>query len=388
MERIKVYLLFISLMCLRPAAFGGDFTILGISCCLLCLYIYFLQNSLKRVFQFRKNYLLIIVLVCTYWVYIMLQATLTSSPIASSDILKGAITGVITIISFAIMISDEGIRYKLFRLFIQMMIFLCASYIVTLTISILTPIEKLKIFSFITDDVNYRSVYFPFTPIYGVMTVQGHVFQRFLGIFRESGISQAFMIWAIMSLNKYGLGFKRNTILLLGGIIGTLSTAGIAVYMGTIAVRMILNKRYIIPIIVFPFVYYLIMYAPYIGISNKMVTHSTSITDRTGAMSFSMRMFTQHVFGIGVGNSPIETNGGINLIASLHMIGIIGLVIVLLIYTLPIVIASDKKSYILGILPLFITALFSEPIYDSPIMFIMILVCLHESRKAPFYLET
>jgi hypothetical protein len=385
MNRIKIILLFITFLTLRPAVLGEDFTIIGILACGLALYLHLIQHSLQRQLDFRNDYLPTVVMVSVYWVYIITQATLTNSPIVTTDILKGVVTGIISIVSFSILLSDESLRNGMFKLFIRTMIILSVSYMVTMLLSLVIPLPSLELFKLYIDG-NPKTVYFPITPIYGVMTVQDHIFQRFMGIFRESGISQSFMIWALMSLPRYGMDSRKNKLILLFGIAATFSTAGIAVYLVTVAVRMILNKRFIFPFVVIPAAYYTVMYAPYVGIANKLVTHSTSISDRTIAMRSSWEIFSHNILGIGIGNSPLE-HASINLISSLHMIGIIGLSLVLAIYFMPMFTARDKKSYLLGIIPLFVTALVSQPIYDSPIMFVMVIVSLYESRKALFFIR-
>jgi hypothetical protein len=384
MNTIKIALLFIAIITIRPAALGEDLTVVGLGACFLCLYLHFIEHSLKRDLKLKREYMPVIVMVFGYWMYIISHSMITDSA-AIFDVIKGFATCLFVTATFAIMLSDEEISKKLFRLFIRVMVIMSASYLVTMALAMFMPLDSLLIYQFKINEIP-KNVYFPFTPIYGIMTVQDFVFQRFLGIFREAGISQAFMIWAYVSLDRYGLNTKRNKLLLIAGIVGTFSTAGIAIFVATIAIRMLLNGRKVLALIVLPLTYYVVMYAPYIGIASKMVTHSTSITDRTGSMKQSLQLLADHPFGVGIGNSPIAIHSGINLIASLHMIGLIGLILVIGVFLIPLMVTDNRKHYLISIFPLFATALVSQPIIDAPLMYVMILISIYGSREAPFLL--
>lgn len=371
MKNSKVFLLFLTLLTIRPSALGENFTALGLLFLGCCIFVFFIENYRIKRIDLRSDVLPTVILVSVYGVYVIVQSTITNSPILDFTI-KGFITNIFVTFSFALLLSDNKVHFRLFRLCIQFMILLIISYYITIILSLVIPLDSLILFQI---DVygSPRNIYFPLTPIYGVMTVENHVFQRFLGFFREAGITQAFIIWAYVSLKHYGLENWKNKIVLITGIIATFSTAGIAVFVATICFKMLLNGKKIISLFVIPMIYVIIMYAPYVGLADKLVTHGTSVTDRTGVMLQSLKMLFENPFGIGVGNSPILENSGINFVAYSHMIGIIGVFLLLAIYFAPNLIVKNKKGYMLSVFPIFTTSLFSQPIIDAPFMFVMIL---------------
>ncbi|OPA80471.1 hypothetical protein BVG16_07010 [Paenibacillus selenitireducens] len=378
---LKVILLFITIISVRPGLFGENYSTLGIITCGLALFLHLIEKSVVRKLEISNYFKVIVILLCVYWMYLLTQSAFLSSPLIL-DVAKGFITCIFILLSFAFMLSDEKLRVSFCRLFIRLMILVTCSYAITLILAVFIPLQSLQIFHIYINE-NVKNIYFPFTPIYGVMTVEGHVFQRFLGFFRESGISQAFMIWAYVSLDKYRLNRRLNKILLISGIVFTFSTAGIGIFIATIVLKMLFEGKKIRSIVVIPTIYVCLMYAPFIGIADKLVTHSTSITDRTSSMLTSLEIFRNNLMGVGLGNSPISEHSGINIIASLHMIGIIGLFLILLFFFYPISYVQDKKYYLVAISPFFLTALLSQPIVDSPGLYIMILLCIGESKGEP-----
>lgn len=378
MEWIKIILLFTTLLTVRPAVLGEHFTVLGLATCGLAFIIHLAERIKFTKIEMNKSFIPALLFISIYWTYIIAQTTFTASPMAM-DIIKGFATTLFITITFAFILSETKIRYKVFKLFIRTMILLVLSYLVTIAITFVKPIDSLLLIQFqVYEDL--KNIYLPFTPIYGLMTVDGHVFQRFLGVFRESGISQAFMVWAYVSLDRYGMKKVSNQIILIVGIICTFSTAGIAVLISTIALKMFLEGKKFLSLFVIPMIYLGLMYAPYVGLADKMTTHGSSITDRTGSMGLSLQLFSENLLGVGIGNSPIPNYAGINLVSSLHMIGIIGLLLILLVYFYPLIQLKNRGAYLIGIFPLFLTALLSQPIIDSPIMLVMIFVCVANAQ--------
>lgn len=380
MKNGKVFLLFLTLLTIRPSALGENYTALGLLILGCCIFLFFIENyQIKRI-DLRADVLPTVILISVYGMYVIVQSIITNSPILDFTI-KGFITNIFVTFSFAFLLSDIKVHFRLFRLCIQFMILLIVSYYITIILSLVIPLDSLVLFQIDVYD-NPRNIYFPLTPIYGVMTVENHVFQRFLGFFREAGITQAFIIWAYVSLKHYGLENWKNKIVLITGIIATFSTAGIAVFVATICFKMLLNGKKIISLFVIPMIYVIIMYAPYVGLADKLVTHGTSVTDRTSVMLQSLKMLFENPFGIGIGNSPMLENSGINFVAYSHMIGIIGVFLLLAIYFAPNLIVINKKGYMLSIFPIFITALFSQPIIDAPFMFVIILASVIDNNNA------
>ena len=269
-------------------------------------------------------------------------------------------------------------NYLFFRWFIKILLFFSISYSITLILGMFIGISFDKLLMFNIPVEGYESsgnIYFPFTQLYGFMTVANIKLPRALGFFRESGIFQAFLIWAFFNLKQYNLESNKNKIILIFGIIGTFSTAGIAVLFGVYAIKLFINKKQMVSICLIGMSVIGLIYTPYIGLKAKSVTHSTSISDRSLATMNGLKRLKGNPFGTGIYNIEVNAieNSGINLLAISYKIGLIGLVLVLLVYFLPMYGYLYKRNYFVGVLPFFMTLLISQPILDAPFIYIMLL---------------
>ena len=166
---------------------------------------------------------------------------------------------------------------------------------------------------------------------------------------------------------------------MLGAIVGAFaafSTIGFLLLLITLGAIFIMRIRSLFAKLFLVFVlclgaYPVALYAPYIGLEAKQDTHGASVTDRTLAMSNVWSVLGQHPFGSGL-FSGREANTGINLVAATGQIGIVG-------FFLQFFMLSGWRQQrgrmgrlkLLICAPLLITALISQPIAGSPMMYIL-----------------
>jgi hypothetical protein len=217
------------------------------------------------------------------------------------------------------------------------------------------------------------STFFPFTIIYGVLHYDYIELPRLLGLFRESGIAQMFMIWALYNLKSIGLNKLWIKVLLIVGVILTFSTAGIAVLCINMVAQQLLNFKILRDFLMIAVAYSVIIYAPFIGLEDKQDTgHGKSISDRQVATFNAWETLKEHPLGVGFNNSKVSYSG-INLLGASNMIGVIGFTLCLGTYLLPMLAADNRKRYFLAVLPIIITSLTSQPLLDAPFLYIMFL---------------
>ncbi|MEH7249171.1 hypothetical protein V7114_20640 [Neobacillus niacini] len=374
---IKIFILLIASFLLRPSAFGQQYTTYAVILVLFAFGIHVLEILKNRdsYFATKKNFVVITVSLLL-WTYLLAHALIVGSN-HMDFVIKASIAHIVVIGCTAIMFSHEKTNYLFFRHLIKLLIFFSFSYCVTFVIGMFgLGFDSLRILTIpVQGYQNSGNIYFPFTQLYGFMTVGNLQLPRALGFFRESGIFQAFLIWAFFNLKQYGLEDKRNKLILFLGILGTFSTAGIAVFFGVYAIKLFLSKRKILSVILISIGILGLFYAPYVGLKSKSVTHSTSISDRSYATNQGLERLMENPLGTGLYNTEMFdiANQGINLLAMSYTIGFIGIFLVLLAYFLPLYAYPFKQSYLVGVLPFFITLLISQPILDAPFIYIMLM---------------
>lgn len=379
---VKITSLLLGMFLVRPSALGEQFTSLGIIMVLFALGIHLLEYLKVRENHFitLKNFNVLIMTILL-WVYLLVHALIVGSN-HFDFVLKATMTHLIIILTCVVILSHEKSNKVFFKSLIKILLFFSFSYSITFVLSMVLGLgfDRLLLLSIPIEGYETSgNVYFPFTQLYGFMSIGSINLPRGLGFFRESGIFQAFLIWAYFNLKQYNLNSKKNKFLLIIGIFGTFSTAGIAVFFAVYAIKLFLNKRKILSLGLVSIGLYGLFYAPYIGIKSKSITHATSITDRSYATLNGLTKLADNPIGTGLYNTEFfdVTNSGINLLAMSYTIGIIGFILVLAVYFSPLVGYPYKKNYLIGAMPFFITLLISQPILDAPFIYVMLLANYH-----------
>lgn len=375
---LKVSLLLMASFLLRPSALGQSFSDLGIILCVLTFFIHFIEFSKARKLDITKHNAYFMLSIMIMWVYLFSHSGFNTS-VHFDFTVKATISNILVLISAAITLSLKKARDIFFKSFITVLALLAGSYLITVLISIATGFERLYMFTLPVqgyEDQGVGKVYFPFTVIYSFMGSGGFEFPRLLGLFREAGIYQAFLVWGIFSVKYFD--FKKPKLimfLLFSGVISTFSTAGLGVLLATYALKLLLDRKIFKTIFITVIAYISVFYAPFIGLNSKSVTHSTSITDRTDATINGLRYLAENPLGIGLYNELgfEAANSGINLLANSYTIGVIGLVLVFLVFITPMFTYKLKKGYIVSVFPIFITMLLSQPILDAPMVYLILL---------------
>ncbi|EOP63410.1 hypothetical protein [Bacillus cereus] len=381
--QIIVLLLLLSTMLMRPALLGESYTLLGVVLSGMTFILYLCINI--RLIKIEGKLLKIFLINSLYWFYLLIQSLFIQDS-NYVGILRDIIITLPVIFFVAVIFSNKKYSFYFGKNFILILYYLSISYLITLGLAFFIDIESLFLFQInIGEYFTGGNIYFPLTPIYGFMNVEGFSIIKFQSLFRESGISQAFIIWAIFNLKKFKLDKKIVYIALHLGLIGTTSTAGLVTYFMTLLVYITLSKkisvgRIINILIIFLIGVLLVFKMPFFGFSNKINTHSDSINERTQITAGALNDLILNPFGEGIKTTDLP-NSGINMLSLSEKIGLVGLIILLATFIYPYFISRDKRGYMVSILPILITALFSQPIAGYSIIAVISMLGMNDDES-------
>lgn len=373
---LKIICLLTTAFLVRPSAFGNEYTNYGLAMIFVAIAFHIMDCIYRGIkLTISKNNFAVVSMVLVFFSYIAIQSMLIPNHMNLGSIYKTYIANVLIILVSAMILTDDFAKKKFFKWFTWVILITTISSIITLVLTLFIPMEKLYLFKlqFGGNEAMAGSTYFPFTIIYGVLHYDHIELPRLLGLFRESGIAQMFMLWALFNLKSIDMNKVWVKIVLIIGVILTFSTAGIAVLCVNIVVQQLINLKLLRSIMLLIISYCIIMYVPFIGLHDKVDTgHGKSVSDRQEATFNAWDTLSEHPFGIGFNNSTVF-NSGINLMAASNMIGVIGFFLCLFVYFFPAITAGNRKRYILSMLPIVLTSLTSQPLIDAPLVYIMLL---------------
>lgn len=214
--------------------------------------------------------------------------------------------------------------------------------------------------------------YFPFTTTAGLQKFGGMLFPRATGIYREPGIYQAFLLMTYVSIDY--LDFRRKWIiqlLILFALLTVFSTAGYVFFLACLFYKQLLKikakRTFLLALLTIATVLiggFLLWDAGVMGLRYKLYVQGMRLA-QTQAVFEALR--ENPLWGLGIGN----TEGGVNFLAFLSSIGLVGggLYVLMILYS----IFTQCTPRTLEIyLPLLLTTLFSQPLYQKGIMVFML----------------
>lgn len=382
--------LVLNLFLMRPSALGQSFQglSLGIAVALFVLHFMLRRRAVLTTTPVGKVemrwYVLAFVL---FWAYQIPVAIVGESNL--EYVAKEFISGLVVFVCYGSVLMQPEENKRFFRFLCTLIAMIGASSGITLLLGSIIGFEPLYLTqikvagyegALLDDTISSGTLYFPFSMLYSKFTSGEAEFMRFNGFFREAGIYQAVACFCIF----YEYYTRRSKLVMIGAAVGSFaafSSIGILLLLMTVGAIFVMRIRGLLAklllVAVFGLAAYPVaLYTPYIGLESKQETHSTSITDRTGAMNNAWGTLAEHPFGNGL-FSGIEANAGINLVAASGQIGIIGFLLqafMLSGWRLQRGRAARLKLLICA--PLLITALISQPIAGSPMMYVLPMVAL------------
>jgi hypothetical protein len=381
--------LVLNVFLMRPAALGQSLSWIAMVVSVVLVGAYLILNRGKQRFthpQLRMEMLGLCILVAAYWVYIgPISALFGRSNLEYT--IRELVTTVAIVIPYAIFLVDAKANRTFFRQLCTLISLLGISSLVTVALSFwLGSRDPLFLFTLnvkgYTDNsldstAAVGAVYFPLSMLYTDFVSGAVSLDRYCAFFREAGIYQAVACFFFV----YEAFTRRSWFVILGllsGIILAFSSLGIVLLATTIGLIYLFDSqrlhagRAVVAVIFISLAYPLAMYTPFIGLEDKLDTHSTSVSDRSEAIDRGIDAVSRNPVGYGLFSSTGE-NDGICLISSLGAIGIFGFLCQFLILSGWRPGSRERWRKVVACSPLLITALVSEPIAGEPMIYIVLM---------------
>jgi hypothetical protein len=224
----------------------------------------------------------------------------------------------------------------------------------------------------------YR-LYFPFTLTYHFVRIGGVTIDRVVGLWREPGLYQMFIIVSFFALDFVHIRKKPLLkVLLILSLLATFSTAGYVVLLVCLAYKHLLLrpigpiKKIVVAIVL---VALLGAYAlvPKIGLTDKLGRSEKRLLSPQVSWQLLMQ---RPIVGYGITSEEQFVPGvklGVNMLASLHKMGLGGLSIwiTILVWT---TMTHHRRFTLTPLISVILTLLVAQPTYASSFTFFMLLL--------------
>ena len=388
---LGITLLILASLFLRPTVLGSTYTSVGLILSITAFFFFFFQN---RHISVSRNNVLTISFGTFLFIFLFFQGMLTNS-LQQDFVVKSVVANILIIVTFGYCLSNRWVNNSFFKVLIILWSFLGVSSLVTIIVSQVTSLESLFLLQVPIKGVNIAgstygtpditgNIYLPFSLYYkhfssGIVTLH-----RFMIIFREPGIAQAFLIWGIV------YAFHRNypkwiVFGLVCGVLTTFSTSGASLLIITLILWYFSKTKFDPYVkflaIIFSFVLspIVLFYTPYVGLIDKIQTHGISIETRLMQITNGFTTASNYPFGLGYYSQP---GTGINLLSVTGQIGLIGFILVLIVFIAPLLSPRiNRTAYAIAIFPIFTTMLVAQPIFDAPFVYIILFAIFPKFKK-------
>lgn len=375
MSHVLPLMLVLSLIFLYPALFAAVAPLFGVICLLvgmflimltrswivkneifLILVLWFAVFSLSSILNLGSNYSsLIIFLIPAIFFSILAMSTLSNTSHLS------AVNFILIII-----LSVQG-----FSCFVTFMLIING-----------IPRENLLIVDWLPNERIPVNAYIPFS--FGgtnMFTMESGSFMRFSGFFREPGVTQIFYIYFCTASIIFLQHWKKLAVSsMIMGLIASFSTTALVTFPAMLLGILILKTKNVFFRIVYiffvPMVGFILYLTPYIGLKDKMDSHTHSIETRLQGYQYLLQSLNETFgFGEGIFSPGPVVNSSINFILSLRENGIFGIALFALFFIIPLIILPRGGKFLYFVLtsPFLLTVSFAQPIFYS-VMTIFIFV--------------
>lgn len=373
---------------LRPSALGSNYTYIGIGGTLFLTLIYLLLNLKSNIKSNTIGSNLIVLFVFLFFIFYEISVSLYQGASNLTFLAGDFITQLIIFSCFLIFLLNKDNNRVFFRYFVILISFFGWSSLISLILFNMSSPEIFLIYNFQMNDyphtgdiVEAGQIYFPFSMTYDDIFKSDLVsLFRFSGFFRESGIFAAVCSFAFI----YSAVMRFSKKILLGHFLGiflAFSTSGFFVFfIGILGLYLFNNKTSILKnfliMVVASISLYATFQAPLVGLSYKASTEgfSESVDRRSYSLIEGLKKASKNPFGAGMYSAKTE-NTGVNLIANIGSIGVIGFLLqVMLMSGFRFSIDRIFKIRLLILSPVLLTILLAQSIATTPFMYILIFI--------------
>lgn len=390
---VPAALVLVTLPLLRPGVFGESTALVGCALAVLAAVAALLRRERVPARPVPAIPLLVGIVAVAYLWMIGHGATVFA-PDRVRDLFQDFVLTIGSLVALAIVLADPRSRRAVARGFVIAVVLVCASWLVTAVIWAVAGLGAGQITTVPVGTVEPQPVYFPFTISYSTSEVFGLDVPRLTGFGRESGWMAMFCAASWFLADAVGYGARRVKLLLLAGLVGTLSTAGFGVFVVVLALDVFLRPRggiglggflrQIGGLAAMGGAAWLALYAPVLGLNAKQSSNEASLAERQDATDAGIRALTESPLG-GLGS---EKQAGINLVSDIAVNGLPFVLLVSVAVLVPAFVAPGRGAVPVGraipvALIVFLTLLLSQPAAASTWAFGLVAVaCAAEGLTA------
>tara|TARA_B100000989_G_scaffold297973_1_gene285511 strand:- start:1816 stop:3012 length:1197 start_codon:yes stop_codon:yes gene_type:complete len=388
LSKIFSVLFLICAFFVRPSALGSNFTEIGLVLTVSTTGLYLFLSLSKKISWNSISSNLIPLIIFLLFIGYETSISLIEGNSNLSFLVGDLLSQIIIFVCFLIFLIDVENNKFFFSYLLYLLSFFGWSSLATLILFNISEPDNFLIFNYQMNDyphtgdiVEAGQIYFPFSMTYDyIFNSDFFSLYRFSGFFRESGIFAAICCYSYV----YGAMSNASKKIMIGivfGIVLSFSTSGYFVFLTSIiGIYLLKNKITMFRTFSLLFLSVISLYAtfqaPIVGLSYKANTegYSDSVDRRSDALILGLKKTINKPFGEGMYSAKTE-NTGVNLIANIGSIGVIG-------FLLQIVLMSgfrfsfDRlfRRRFLILSPVFLTLLLAQSIAATPFVYSLIFV--------------
>ncbi|MHA7282225.1 hypothetical protein [Arthrobacter sp. TMS2-4] len=377
-DAVSTALVLASLPFLRPNVLSVHYAVVGSALCLTAAVIAFAGSNGRL--RLPRPYVIVSLCVGAIYLWLLVHTTIFGT-VAVSQIVSGTFTTAVTTAATGFVLASPIRRRAIGKGFVYVILALSASYVVTLMVWAALGVGALPITTFpiSLNGTGIGTIFFPFTPSYGVLNVLDTRMPRFTGLGREPGWMALYCGLALLLWPRVGKPRRLGQLILVAGLLGTLSTAGFGAFAVVLLIAWIMRKPrggdlfthyigFLFKAALLAGAAWVAIYAPILGLEAKGSLNSVSLSERAIATSAGVRALTEAPFG----GAPTGVQDSINLIAVIAPLGLPFSLLVVAALVLPAIGHQAKHVTVAPIMLIFVTLLLSQPAGDSTFVFVLV----------------
>lgn len=366
-----IALLFVSMIVFSRGMILGNIALkISFVCALICIFFTISDIKLSR----KK-----IILFCAcafFFSYCCFNGLLLNDSSRYKTVIEDVVYLFLSVIAALLVLRVDRIEKIIGAFLVYLLALFVISYMITFGLSIFIDLSRLKITTISYEYFYDSPVYFPFTIVYGVGQIGALDIFRMQGFGRECGITQTIYIWAYYRCERYVKRVMPYKMLMALGIIFCFSTTGILLFFLTLFIDFFSqNERYKNRFFVVILIAILVSVLAFGGTYSFANRIKVSYADRLDNIKLGWDLLLQHpLFGVGyVKDLGFGKNdlSDICLLSSSGKIGIVGVLLFVIAILAAFCCASNKKVFFLATFGFIITAIFAQPLFKVPLMYVM-----------------
>lgn len=389
--RLPPVLLVVALPFVRPGLVSNYYNAIGLGIALVAALIAVARRG--RVSWPRPFSVVLGALVLAYVWLLIRSGLIDHQPVAL--LWQGAVTTIGAVLAFGVVLADRTALRTFGRGFVGLVIAVCGSYAASLLIWIVAGTSITTLVSFpISNDGWTATVHLPFTITTGIQSLGFISLPRLTGIGREPGwfammIAIVWFLWPTVGRPRV-----IGRVVLLVGLLGTVSTAGFGIFVLLLSYDLFVRPRTVrvgpqtiarvtVGLVGMAAAAWIAFFAPVLGLAEKSQYNEVSFNDRATQTNAGVEaLFTSPLGGVHVGG-----NEGINLIAAIAPFGLPYVFLILIAVIGPLVASGNlpNRSRALTVMGAVALTLFtSQPPGDSALAYVLVAVgaCLYAVAPA------